>query len=88
MKKQGTYNEHGEKWCSNCKEYHHKSAFGINRHSKDGIGFTCVQSRRKENITPIQPSFGSWKYKRPDAFEQYLASLPINHISESDYKLK
>ena len=88
MKKQGTYNEHNEKWCGNCKVYHHKSLFGINRHSKDGIGFTCVKSRRVQPSTPEPPSFGAWKYKRPDAFEQYIASLPINHKSESDYQPK
>ena len=47
MRKTGTYNEDGEKWCCNCKTYHQTWMFGVNRASKDGLSYMCEQSRRK-----------------------------------------
>jgi len=47
MRKTGTYNEDGDKWCCNCKTYHQTWMFGINRSAKDGLSYMCEQSRRK-----------------------------------------
>lgn len=47
-----TYAAHvarGERWCSGCKTWHERSAFGRNRYNADGLAYRCKTSdaRRK-----------------------------------------
>lgn len=42
-----TYNDKGEKWCSNCHVHHALNLFGRRRSSYDGRSTTCLDSLRK-----------------------------------------
>ena len=90
------YNSKGEKWCHRCKDYHNVACFK----NYDGYLRTCcnlemkteyeIKNAKMNNIItePSPPPTGKWQYIMPDAYSNYISSLPINHVSESDYKLK
>lgn len=46
---------HGEKWCTGCKAWHEKSAFGIDRSRADGLATICAASRRRLRKERYQP---------------------------------
>lgn len=97
--KPAQYNSKGEKWCCRCEDYHNIACFkkysGYLRTSCNLEMKTQYNIEQAKLAPPINtiyevspPPPGKWKYIMPDAYQNYIASLPINHISESDYKLK
>jgi len=91
------YNSKGEKWCHRCKDYHNIACFknysgylrtSCNLEMKTQYNIAQAKLAPAINTEPSPPPTGLWKYIMPDAYQNYIASLPINHVSESDYKLK
>lgn len=93
MKKQGTYNQNGEKWCSRCEDYHPLVDFGNLHSSPDGKAWMCRYSRSpyfrqdrnttdKEILRLTMPALkmsSEWFYKRPDAWDNHL-TLTIKNV--------
>lgn len=46
MKKQGTYNKNGDKWCHYHRRYESIVSFGKSSKSKDGKDWQCLLSKR------------------------------------------
>lgn len=81
-----TYNENGEKWCCNCKEYHHINMFAFNKRSNDGRDWRCAFSRSKQRTKEriehkkIIPAF-----KATNEIENELLKYPTLE-SQMNYK--
>lgn len=74
MKKQGTYNLVGEKWCNRCKKYQPLHEFGKNTASKDGRHWSCRESflkPYKETELENMKLVNRYQYTRPDAWDNY-----------------
>ena len=79
MQHSKTYNEQGDKWCSNCEVYHTIDSFGKNKISKDGRNWVCTDSRKK--------TLGKQKELHPEAARIILTdNMPgLNMIKRWKY---
>ena len=41
----------GEKWCTGCRAWHHRSAFGADKSRADGLQTACRDARRNRPRT-------------------------------------
>lgn len=72
----------GEKWCTRCKTFHGRAAFGVDVHRTDGLTSYCLASRR---VTARRPrprtGFRGWRVDGRDG-DTLQARRRVNYLVE------
>jgi len=75
--------DRGEKWCTTCKAWHPKSAFGPSASRYDGLRPSCREGRnriKRETYVPVpRPSAGR-RFKPPRENDASQARGRVNHL--------